>query len=113
MASPDDPALRHAETQQMLSRLWSRSTPVVRKRLEILSAAAKAADDGTLTAAVREDAISEAHKLAGSLGMFGFAEGTELAREIEVLLEEAEKPSGERLFSLVNMLSKTLFPDSE
>jgi HPt (histidine-containing phosphotransfer) domain-containing protein len=37
---------------------------------------------------MREDASSTAHKLAGSLGMFGYTRGTEFARNIEVLLNE-------------------------
>jgi HPt (histidine-containing phosphotransfer) domain-containing protein len=42
----------------------------------------------TLTPEVRQKAVLEAHRLAGSLGMFGLAEGTRLAREIEHLLNE-------------------------
>jgi diguanylate cyclase (GGDEF)-like protein len=44
---------------------------------------ASASDD-----AIRAEASADAHKLAGSLGMFGLAEGTELAREIEYLLKD-------------------------
>lgn len=36
---------------------------------------------------MRRGAMDTAHKLAGSLGMFGYPRGTELAREIEQMLE--------------------------
>lgn len=36
---------------------------------------------------MRRGAADTAHKLAGSLGMFGYPKGTEVAREIEQLLE--------------------------
>lgn len=41
-----------------------------------------------LTASLRQKAEKEAHKLAGSLGTFGYPEGSKLARAIEHLLME-------------------------
>ena len=41
--------------------------------------------EGSLTAEQREQASSAAHKLAGVLGTFGLDEGTNLAREAEIL----------------------------
>lgn len=57
------------------------------ERLAELDRAASLAATHELDAETRHSAMSTAHKLAGSLGMFGYAEGTELARKIEVLLE--------------------------
>ena len=41
---------------------------------------------GNLTDSLRQKAEKEAHKLAGSLGTFGYLEGSKLARVIELLL---------------------------
>ncbi len=41
---------------------------------------------GNLTDSLRQKAEKEAHKLAGSLGTFGYPEGSKLARVIELLL---------------------------
>jgi HPt (histidine-containing phosphotransfer) domain-containing protein len=70
----------------MLAALWERNLPVVRERVGVLEQAAAAAVAGTLSTELRAQAASDAHKLAGSLGMFGYPRGTELARAIEVML---------------------------
>jgi HPt (histidine-containing phosphotransfer) domain-containing protein len=97
-------------TRDLLIRLWERSLPVVRERLDILDAAGTAASDNSLTGDLRAHAIVEAHKLAGSLGMFGYSAGTELAREIEALLEAPGTPPAGRLVTLATRLRATLFP---
>jgi HPt (histidine-containing phosphotransfer) domain-containing protein len=84
-----DPKLTPEESaKKMLAALWERNLPVLRDRLAQLDAASEAAATGKLTPEMREDAGSTAHKLAGSLGMFGYPRGTEFARKIEVLLNE-------------------------
>jgi HPt (histidine-containing phosphotransfer) domain-containing protein len=99
-------------TRELLARLWERSLPVVRERLDVLDTAAAAASDNALTDAIRTHAIAEAHKLAGSLGMFGYAEGTDLARQIEILLETEAAPPSDRLATLAGNLRTTLFPSA-
>jgi HPt (histidine-containing phosphotransfer) domain-containing protein len=71
----------------MLAALWQRNLPVILERLAILDAAATTAN---LDPAMRAEALATAHKLAGSLGMFGFPEGTQIARKIEHQLESPE-----------------------
>lgn len=66
-----------------LAAIWERSRPLVRERLETVEAAAAAVRTGTLDADARHEGVRAAHQLAGSLGTFGLAEGTELARELE------------------------------
>ncbi len=84
-------ALPHAlsvpGSQQLLASVWQRNLPVIRERLAILSDVALHADAGVLTVVARKEAADVAHKLAGSLGMFGYLSGTEIARELELLLE--------------------------
>jgi len=99
-------------TRELLARLWTRSLPVVRERLDLLDTAAAAAASNTLTDSLRSHAIAEAHKLAGSLGMFGYCEGTDRARAIEALLEAEGIPSADRLSTLAIELRATLFPST-
>ena len=54
---------------------------------------------------------STAHKLAGSLGMYGYDEGTRIAREIEVLLGGEATPDAARLGDLVAELRRAVFPE--
>lgn len=106
--SPRDQAALD-KTAQMIAELWKRSEPQVLQRLAILDAAASAAADATLTLPMREEACSLAHKLAGSLGMFGIPEGGTLALEMEHLLKSPE-PDAARLMSLASRLRTVIFP---
>ncbi len=99
------------KTLSLVSALWERKRPLMLQRLTILDRAAEAAAVGSLEESLCEEALSEAHKLAGSLGTFGFAKGTEIARELEVGLEAGTlKP--ERMQELTRRLRETLFPTS-
>jgi HPt (histidine-containing phosphotransfer) domain-containing protein len=73
--------------RELISALWERSVPLISERLHGLDIACEAAVIGRLSPIMRRGATDTAHKLAGSLGMFGYPRGTELAREIEQLLE--------------------------
>jgi HPt (histidine-containing phosphotransfer) domain-containing protein len=73
--------------RELISALWERSAPLLTERLHGLDVACEAAVVGRLSPIMRRGAADTAHKLAGSLGMFGYPRGTELAREIEQLLE--------------------------
>ena len=73
--------------RQLITALWDRSLPIIYERLNSLDRACQSAVLDELTPIIRRSAADTAHKLAGSLGMFGYPRGTELAREIEHLLE--------------------------
>jgi DNA-binding response OmpR family regulator len=66
-----------------VGQLWARARGAMLERVEVLERAARAAADGRLTGALRQQATAEAHRLAGALGTFGVPEGTRLAREAE------------------------------
>jgi len=103
-----NPGSRMAQT---LAALWQKNQPRVLERLAAIETAVEAALDGTLTAEQRSLAEATAHKLAGSLGMYGFAKGTELARALEVHLAE-DGPDPRILIVLVSELRGTLYPDA-
>jgi len=95
--------------ESLLSALWLRNRPIVELRLDLIDRAIVAAANGTLTTEVREEAADNAHKLAGSLGMYGSHLGTHLAREMEILLDY-RTPDHVRLATLSSELRRTLFP---
>lgn len=67
----------------MMLAIWERNLPLMRERLDQLDRIADEAEAGTLTPELRTEAAGTAHKLAGSLGMYGYAEGTEISRHLE------------------------------
>jgi HPt (histidine-containing phosphotransfer) domain-containing protein len=94
--------------KKMLAALWERNLPMLRDRLAQLDAAADAAATGKLTPELRHDASSTAHKLAGSLGMFGYQRGTEFARKMEVLLNEPGPADALSLRELADSLRESV-----
>ena len=98
---------------EVLAGIWERSKGTVNSQLTFLEQAATALAEGTLGDATRQQAEREAHKLAGSVGTFGFTEGTRLAREIERLLQAnpvADQTYAGRLAHLVAALRQELIP---
>lgn len=101
-------AQRRQAPSELLSRIWQQSLPLVRDRVARLQHSACCAESGTLTSEARTQAADLAHKLAGSLGMFGFPEGTEIARQLEVLLEAEGPFDGEHYKKQVDRLHDLL-----
>jgi Hpt domain len=94
--------------RELISALWERSVPLITDRLNGLNIACEAAVLGRLSPIMRRGAAETAHKLAGSLGMFGYPRGTDLAREIEQLLENDGVVDAGLLRELVVELRATL-----
>ena len=89
-----------------LDRLWTRFLPEIEARIDLLEDAARALMTPGLDAndACRE-AHQAAHKLAGTLGTFGLQYGTEIARWVELALEDgAASPSATELAARVSEL---------
>lgn len=99
---------RLAATSELLSRLWRQNLPLLRERVRTLEHAASEAASGTLSPEGRIGAADLAHKLAGSLGMFGYPRGTEIAREMETLLEADATLDGSRFLQLARDLRAAL-----
>ncbi|MEO1692861.1 MAG: response regulator [Cyanobacteria bacterium J06631_6] len=71
-----------------------------------------AAQKYSTTAELQAQAKSSAHKLAGSLGCFGFPQGSKIAREIELLLgENADNSLNLEDTRRINSLTKSLRED--
>jgi len=99
------------KTASLLAEIWQRNRPLVEERLALLDRAAAAAAAGALNLEPRAEAGGAAHKLAGSLGMYGYDEGTRIARQIEVLLLGDATLDAARLGTLVAELRRAIFPE--
>jgi len=111
MPSPTDPT----DVAALLANLWTQARPTVLERVEVLRRAGEAAADDGLDAPAREVARGEAHKLAGLLGSYGIAGGTELARDAERRLEGDAPVDGAALTSIaarLRALAETAVPDT-
>ena len=110
MSAPSNPPANDQQERirQTMAALWERNLPLIRDRLDELGRAAEAAATGSLDPAQRASAAGTAHKLAGSLGMFGYAQGTDLARELEQHLETAGEADPARLQELARSLRAAL-----
>lgn len=95
----------------MLDQLWAKFLPQIEERVAVLGRAVEELAQGNLSPALREDAHHAAHKLAGSLGTFGLADGTTLAREAENLLagtEPVASAAASRLGAILIELQKLI-----
>lgn len=110
--SPHTVSLAQAETtKKLIAGIWRRNRSQVLARLELLECTASAIATESLTPLLLQEALSISHTLAGSLGMFGFGEGTLLARVLEQQLESATPNAGLMLVTIVQ-LREVLFPET-
>ncbi len=70
---------------EALNRLWKQYLPTMEERVAILEKAARNLATRELSEEERAEANGAAHRLAGVLGTFGLTQGTDLAREAEIL----------------------------
>ncbi|MGB3651416.1 MAG: response regulator [Rivularia sp. (in: cyanobacteria)] len=97
-----------AQTINAVAGVWEKYKGRVSEQVNVLFKAAQALqNDESLTKELHSQAAAEAHTLAGSLGTFGFANGSKLARKIEHLLKAdkiLDKTETAQLGDLVNAL---------
>jgi len=106
-----DESRTQVDTKAAIAQLWERFRDTSMERVAALEEAVLDLLDGKLAHESRRKAASGAHKLAGSLGTFGFPEGTRLAREIEHILSSDEPTTQDgpkRLSELVLSLAQEL-----
>jgi DNA-binding response OmpR family regulator len=95
------------KAQSAIAKVLERFKNSFAEQIEQLERAKEELLKGNLTAKLREKSENEAHKLAGSLGTFGYPEGSKLAREIEHLLM-GNRPLGEQEALRIEQLTKRL-----
>ena len=74
--------------EQRITEACSRYLSSVSEQMVTLECLLQALSDGTLTPDLYQQALVIAHNLAGSLGSFGFAEGSKAAQMLETQLRE-------------------------
>jgi len=113
-----EPGSNRAEQQTLLAVAKAREDfkGRINDRLLALDQAANALKEGKLSEQLRSKAEQEAHRLTGSLGSFGFAEGSRLVQEIEQLLQAEnclDQAQALHLWELVTQLHREMATPSE
>jgi diguanylate cyclase (GGDEF)-like protein len=94
-----------------MTEIWQQVQEKLKERVAVLEAATKALLKGGLSDTLRQQAEQEAHKLVGSLGMFGAEEGSQLAQRIEEQLQTldgSDRRSAQALSRGVKNLRRSL-----
>ncbi len=94
---------------EQIAAIWARQRPQTRERVKLLQRIADSVSDTrSIDADSRAAALDTAHKLAGSLGMYGYMDATNHARAIEQVLDVTGLPQPERLQEHVDALAASL-----
>ena len=104
---------KESSLSDAIAKVWERFKNSISDRIAIFDQTHVALSLGQLSDELRQQAGQEAHKLIGSLGTFGLAEGSRLAREIENLLQSNPKQDqAPQLCELVATLRRELEQES-
>lgn len=102
----DQPLNYRRKVAATTARVWEKSQDKFLAQLQVLEQAAIALTADQLTPELQQQAKHEAHKLAGSLGVFGLMEGSQLARALEDRLTPLEILDRHPIVELVNQLQR-------
>lgn len=87
-----------------LAALWRTSLPVIRERVAALHSACDELSLDSANAEARASGREAAHKLSGVLGTFGLPRGSELAAQIEAVLQSDEPLPSEAIATLADRI---------
>ena len=87
-AEPSSPSTAELEMLAGLERVWNESQDTLKRQIELLDHVSDCLFNGVSDPDLYQKARAEVHRLVGGLGSFGVAHGSELARQIEQLLEK-------------------------
>lgn len=98
--------LSDVEQQTLLAvaGVWNRFKQRIIEQVQVLEQAVTALLKEELNGELRDTAQKKAHTLAGSLGTFGFTEGSQLARKIEHMLQPSKSLSQKEVMNLSEMV---------
>jgi chemotaxis protein histidine kinase CheA len=96
------------EVRSALEKVWLNSRPEALGRVATIERFVENLRSGTPDQDSRERALAAAHRLSGSLGMFGFNDASSCAAKIEALLGDGPTPDGEMMVNLVERLRMLL-----
>ncbi|GAB4368865.1 MAG: response regulator [Elainellaceae cyanobacterium] len=89
-----------------ISEIWDQVKAAVHERVTVLEQAVALLHQNKLGNELQQQAVQIAHKLVGSLGMFGADQGSRLAREIQHLLEQATSLNQEQTQRLSQLMGE-------
>lgn len=98
--APSSVGTSSPDAAMALARAWTDYREAAEARLSAVEAAIAAFQSGHCNRQLRQEAAREAHKLVGSLGSFGFIEGSAIARPLETLLEGHDRLTDEQVETL-------------
>jgi DNA-binding response OmpR family regulator/HPt (histidine-containing phosphotransfer) domain-containing protein len=99
------------QDQQLITEAWEKSQEQVREQVAILEELAIRFLNQDISLDWHLTGKGVAHSLAGSLGMYGFPHGSELAKQIEKILSKSQTlndEQGQQLYLLVSALRQEL-----
>ncbi|MBD1804667.1 response regulator [Microcoleus sp. FACHB-SPT15] len=94
-----------SQTEAGITNIWEQVKEDTNGRVDVLEQAVALLLQNKLSDEWRQQAEWAAHKLAGSLGMFGADEGSRLAQEIETLLEKGVSLDRDRTQQLSQLVT--------
>jgi len=99
-----------AKVLAVVQQMWGKFKESLGSHMVLFERAIAQISTGTLDSELRSSAKAEAHRLIGSLGSLGLPEGSEVARQIEQLLEAESLGQNEarRLEELVGQLKQAV-----
>jgi DNA-binding response OmpR family regulator/HPt (histidine-containing phosphotransfer) domain-containing protein len=113
-AAPIDRDQYHQQIAANIAQIWNRSKAKFWEQVTVLDQAALAFTRNDLSPELKQQAQHQAHRLAGSLGIFGLMEGSHLARQIEQLLQQGlVEVSPTTIADLVNQLKQVVASKNE
>lgn len=108
------PQRNEEKVRTALEKVWLNSRPEALSRLATLEGFLQALRSGRTNEECLGTALSAAHRLSGSLGMFGLSEASSCAAEIEELLGKESGPEIGVMAGLVlrlrNLIEETQVP---
>jgi DNA-binding response OmpR family regulator len=90
-----------------MAKIWETSKVQFLGQLKTIQNVSNEFSSGAMTADRRTEAEREAHKLAGTLGMFGLMEGSQVARQLENMWRSAQ-PQPTAIADLVRRLGQAM-----
>lgn len=91
------------QTAAALAKVWDKYHDRISRQIEVILQAVFGGHP--IPGDLQQQAIQEAHSLAGALGTFGFPQGSQLARKIEQLLQSDRELGEQELGYLQNLVT--------
>ncbi|NEO26942.1 MAG: response regulator [Kamptonema sp. SIO4C4] len=93
-------ATKQEKTLAAVAQMWGQFKAPFLQRITPLEEAIAALENQSLSSELRQTAEQQAHKLAGSLGMYGLDQGSQWARKVEYWFIERQNPTPDEIQEL-------------